>query len=415
MGIDSIIKIAYKILYKPYHRLLDIPATRNIKKHIQSIQNKEKVMPIKVGFIVQMPELWDKRQPVYERMAIDHRFEISLIVVPQYDFEHSILGEYGKEKEYFANLYPNATIIWAATDNGDIVDLQSYHFDYIFYERSYEHYLPEKLRCSYVSRFTKTCYIPYATPDFAEGGVVSYKEYYRYVYIGFLNSEIRKKTLIDSFTKHAMKYHRFECLGYPILDECRNLPLNPHEKTTIMWTPRWAFTADLGESHFLDYKDNIVEYAKVHPEVRVIQRPHPLMFSNILKNNIMTSDEVDTYKKMCVDHQIEFDSNMLIEETYKETDILVSDLSSVLWLFFYTGRPIIYCPSDIEISEDIAELIDLMYVAKDWVEVSSILDELLKGNDPMKADREAYLAKQKEKYKDIAQNMVEYIYDDYIA
>ena len=40
---------------------------------------------IKVGFIVQMPQVWDKESPVYERMTADSQFDPWLIVVPSYD------------------------------------------------------------------------------------------------------------------------------------------------------------------------------------------------------------------------------------------------------------------------------------------------------------------------------------------
>ncbi len=415
MGVDSVKKNIYKILAKRYHRFLDMTSANKIKKHLKNIEKTEKNSVIKVAFLVQMPEVWDKQQPVYEAMVADERYQVSLLLVPEFDFENSVLGKYGKVKDFFTDKYPDADIVYASDDAGIIIDLEKYKFDYIFYERPYSPYLPDELRSANVCRFLKVCYIPYTTPDFAEGDTVAYKDFYRNVYIGFMNSEIRTKRLEKSFTKRSLSCHKFVNIGYPVLDECRKLEEIPHDKTTVMWAPRWSFSDDIGGSHFLDYKDDIVEFANRHNDIQILQRPHPLMFSNILKCNIMTEEQVDTYKNKCSANGIKFDTNKVIEDSFKETDILISDLSSILWLFFYTGKPIIYCPCDIELSEELTELIQYMYVAKSWEEVSKILEQLLQGNDIMKKEREKFLLERKNKYNDATENILEFIYKDYIA
>ena len=40
---------------------------------------------IRIGFIVQMPEVWDKEAPLLEALINDERFEVTLLVVPEYD------------------------------------------------------------------------------------------------------------------------------------------------------------------------------------------------------------------------------------------------------------------------------------------------------------------------------------------
>jgi len=286
----------------------------------------------------------------------------------------------------------------------------------VFYERPYNHYLPKKLRSGYVGKFSKICYIPYTSPDLSELGMASYKNFYKDVYFGFMNSEDRRTRLKNSYTARQLKNHHFVDLGYPVLDMCRELPSLEHDKMTVMWAPRWAFTSSIGGSHFMDYKDDFLSFAKEHEAVKILNRPHPLMFSNILKTGIMTEEEVNAYKQACSDADIEFDSNRIIEDSFQKTDVLVSDLSSILWLCFYMEKPIIYCPSDdLELSEELKEMLQYMYIANNWEELSSTLDMLVNGEDPMKEARLGYLDKQKEKYQNSVDNIVECIYEDFVG
>ena len=81
------------------------------KKKILNKKKKKVRSAIKVGFIVQMPEVWDKIAPVYEKMVKDKRFAAWLIIVPKYDFVQKTEGDYGEECEYFLKKYPDCNYI----------------------------------------------------------------------------------------------------------------------------------------------------------------------------------------------------------------------------------------------------------------------------------------------------------------
>ena len=64
---------------------------------------------ISVGFIVQMPEIWDKLEPIYESMVDNDRFEVALILAPQYDFKNECLI-YSFTNNYFLEKYKDVII-----------------------------------------------------------------------------------------------------------------------------------------------------------------------------------------------------------------------------------------------------------------------------------------------------------------
>ena len=76
---------------------------------------------------------------------------------------------------------------------------------------------------------------------------------------------------------------------------------------------------------------------KKYDDMNVVIRPHPLTFSNMIKEGRMTEAEVVYYKKRLEDEGVRIDSNKMIEDTLFETDILISDYSAILIMYFLTG------------------------------------------------------------------------------
>ena len=144
-------------LLLPY-RLIVTVNSFIIKSRTYQKKKKNKNNKIKVGFLVQMAEIWDKEAPVYEKMVSDNRFDVYLIIVPHYDLSTNKLSKYSTEKYYFLRKYPDANIILLNNILDNPIDSS---YDYIFYQRCWENYLPKQLRCKNVIKYAMTCYIPY--------------------------------------------------------------------------------------------------------------------------------------------------------------------------------------------------------------------------------------------------------------
>ena len=79
-------------LLLPY-RLIVTVNSFIIKSRTYQKKKKNKNNKIKVGFLVQMAEIWDKEAPVYEKMVSDNRFDVYLIIVPHYDLSTNKLSQ----------------------------------------------------------------------------------------------------------------------------------------------------------------------------------------------------------------------------------------------------------------------------------------------------------------------------------
>ena len=127
----------------------------------------------------------------------------------------------------------------------------------------------------------------------------------------------------------------------------------------------------------------------------------------------MTEEEVQTLKQECADLGIRFDPHPIIADTFKETDILISDYSSILSLFLSTGKPIIYCPGNIPLNEECLRQVDTMYTAENWPDLEQALLGLLDSRDPKQSTRQAVMAEPLRKARHAAASIADAVWQDY--
>ena len=139
------------------------------------------------------------------------------------------------------------------------------------------------------------------------------------------------------------------------------------------------------------YKDALLDFAKEHGDISFLFRPHPLAFANFIKTGEMSEDEVAKYKQniselpnVCLDIEKEYVATMW------NSSVLVSDFSGVIPEYFVTGKPIIYCETNmiLQPTEDFTKIISGCYCVKNEEELFHWLMELKSGNDPLYEKRQ---------------------------
>ena len=372
-------------------------------KLLRKLESKPVNEVLKVGFIVQMPELWGTEKSVYEKMCEDSRFEPWLIIVPPYIIATS---EFEKETgDYYVNECRNGKMILAYKD-GRWSDIDLDSFDYVFYQRPYNYYLPEHLQSGQVISHTRVCYIPYAIED-VKGADLFEDDFFRNVYLGFHESEDIAELLNSRYPSET--HTRFLSIGNPTQERAMTIS-RECSYSRVMWAPRWSTDPVIGGSHFPDYHKQLADFSWGGNSLTV--RPHPLMWDNFLRKNIITAEEKDSIIAGWKEKGISVDRNTSIFDTFNDTDILISDRSSIMSIFMMTGKPIIYCP----FGSDFFELFDMTvsgcYTANDWNELESTLKMLLSGEDPLKEKRLGILNKLIMKYNHSTEAIVEKIIED---
>ncbi len=380
-----------------------------VDQHIQKLHDKVRGdnAPIKVGFVVQAPEMWNKEAPVYEKMAEDGRFDPWLIVVPGYNNLKMKRERYGTELDFFKKQYPDAKIFTSKELSFGFRKLKKQKFDYIVYQRCWENVLPETIRANRVIKYAKTCYIPYAFHCFK-----AYPEYYSTSF--FLNLYLMfccSRSQQNAYQPEGLRKTVF--LGFPCLESLR-AAADHHSQLRLLWTPRWTENPRYGGTTFFAYKDRFFELAEKYPELTIVMRPHPLTFENAIKTGQMTPAEVNAYKAHCADAGIVFDKNASIDDTLSEIDILLSDFSSILVDAALMGKTIIYCGGNAfaEPDETFEKILKCVYQADSWDDITSILSQQLQGEDPLRQSRMKLAEQLSAEHKNSTARILQFIADD---
>ena len=109
-----------------------------------------------------MSNLWINVDDLYNQLSNDDQFETYVLMIPEFDYskkEFDIQTMNTKIYDFHKNHNHQNTI--KAFDQGKWFDLKNINPDYVFYERPYSSYLPIEYKISTVSKYAKTCYLPY--------------------------------------------------------------------------------------------------------------------------------------------------------------------------------------------------------------------------------------------------------------
>ena len=92
-------------------------------------------------------------------------------------------------------------------------------------------------------------------------------------------------------------------------------------------------------------------------------------------------------------HNMVIDKRKKYIDTFWNTDLLITDISSMMVEFFVTGKPIIFCGTDLALNEMHIEIINTLYQADSWEDIEIIIEELKQGNDWMQEKRRGVIEK----------------------
>ena len=394
----KLVELIKKPLRGPVNKFRDFRAIKNFKRE-RKIKRGDK--RIRVGFIVQYIPAWNKFKPIYDELKENDRFEVFLICVP-IEIHSNKLDDPNdtgnKTYDYFVNNGYEA--INALVGKNKWFEIKKLNLNYIFYPRPYNSFMPKKYVSGKVSKYAKICSIMYGmsmTEEILETSLN--KNFFRNVYCYFAESKNAAEKNIANFSRaHKLGLQKTVSYGMPVLVEMlkqKNAKSDiwdfANGKFKIMWTPRWTTDLKLGGSNFFTFKDFLIDYVKNSPDVAAVFRPHPLALNNFVKNGDMTEEEAKSFIESCnKDNKIFLDNSEDYIATFWGSDALVTDISGIMPEYFVTGKPLIYCASNMILTpaEHTRKLLEGCYVVNDVEELKQCLNDLRNGLDPLKEIRQ---------------------------
>lgn len=246
---------------------------------------------------------------------------------------------YVKTKEFFINRYGADYVLDGWDIESDTYFDHLDKFDIVYYANPYDVMAHEYHKIEYAS--TKNVLPIYVSYGYDVG---------RYTTLSRLtNPELNLvwKCFADTTYSYqdyknnqTIKGENVVLAGYSKMDDLSKYTMAMNKRKKVLLTPHHTVSMkDLPLSNFLEYSDLILRLPEMFPKMDFVFRPHPLLFTTLLNNNLWKEQEVDDYLAKLKDLGVEYSSGGDYLSVFAECDAIVNDCGSftVEWLF--TDKP----------------------------------------------------------------------------
>ena len=356
----------------------------NQRKVIKKLKNKSL---FNVIFYVYDESKW-KSQSVYDYMLKDARFNPKIIVTkncaPEGNANEQTVEDIKKCYKFFKSKGMNVEFGYDIEKN-EFIPFEKFNPDLIFYSHPWYVYKTQgPVMCS---KFALTYYIPYFIPA-SEQWIDYGLRFHKYVHRHYVVTELIK----EFFSKHTSG-ENLKVVGHPILDLYNNTP--DKEKKYIIYSPHWTVSGNNLRFGTFDWSGKqILEFAKKHPELNWVFRPHPLFYKFILTSGYMEKAELNKYYQDWREIGIISEGGDYLE-LFKESYAMITDCGSFLTEYFVTENPLIHLISEKFFGNVTVKKIDeTYYCANNPEELNNYLKDVIIGKNDYKKEARLELLKE---------------------
>lgn len=353
---------------------------------------------INVVFIAFSLPMW-RYQNLYSLLSKHPRFHVSVLVLPTNSYAKEQQKDNIKELEtYFTS--QNVSYQLGITDRGCLDIKKELKPDILFYPQPYLAMFSKNFDYDKY-RYKLLCYYPYAF--WTATGDWSYNlPLHNYAWKLFYSTELHQEEAREiAFNKGK----NVEVVGYPNADNFINQfyknvwkPQNT-EKKRIIWAPHFTiFSGGLMEqSNFLWMAAFMLEVASRYSDcIQFVFKPHPRLYSELVKHEDWGEEKAQLYYQKWADGgntQIETGEYV---DLFMTSDAMIHDCGSFSVEYHYSGNPVMFVSDDFE--KLVAEkgtfgqlAMHQHYIGNNQQDIINFIENVvLKGDDPMKEDRERF-------------------------
>ena len=372
------------------------PITKKYRSIVAKKYTNKKLIihgEINIVFLCQCQHIWDKTKSVVDRLRKKSNYNITLLIVE----DEGVID--GTIFEVFAR---DHKVNYVKYHKGIIKDIKP---DIVFYSRPYDSYLPEELRSYKLLRKSKLIYIPYGYSLMAIGKVNLNDDFCQNISLLFADCTYAHKYFIDNFSKKNKALKSYD-IGFPYLED---LYTNKQEYlksgsvfklinktgTRVIWTPRWSADDKIGGSNLLKYIDKMFELFIGNKDFNFVFRPHPYALKNFVEKGLLDESKKNYYLETIKDSDNSvFDDSKEYLSTFFDSDVLITDVSSIVAEYLFTKKPVIFCHNEGQevLNEETKKMCDtIFYNAYNFEQIKDYIVQIRRGEDPLKPKRESFI------------------------
>lgn len=263
---------------------------------------------IRVVFLTFYFEAWDALEGIYLRMLEDSRFDPMVVTIPRKLTGYEDFTDQQKITDFFDARNIEHTMLDFPDGQQGLLKLKELKPDFVFLNYPWQRNYQTGYQIENLTTFTKVCYVPYFSSSLVkepgEEGVPPHQytqPTHQLAHMVFLQDGETQK----AFASIGRKEHVY-LTGTPKIDallEAKSTvkpwwPLSSdHDRFRLVWAPHHTYAQRwLNFGHFNDQRELMLDYAKSHPEIDIVFRPHPFLFGTMTDRDVMTQEEVTDWR-----------------------------------------------------------------------------------------------------------------------
>ncbi|MBE6447951.1 MAG: hypothetical protein E7018_01455 [Alphaproteobacteria bacterium] len=349
------------------------------KKHIKKLKTIDR--KVRICFYVTENQKW-KGQVLFDELKKNNLFDVFAVFAPRTREQSRTYEAISIDFDFFSNKL-NPIHLGYDIEKNEYRNLQEYNPDIVFYSQPWD--IPSINSIQNVSKYALTCYIPYAI---AEAITPMLKNVYSFHYL--LWRHYTAHELINEQYNKTIPYvaNNLKAVGYPVLDDIINNHITTKDKlydNCVIYAPHHSFKGSWLEYGTFDWNGRyILEYAKKHPELNWVFRPHPDFKNAVINNEIMTEKEIENYFKEWNKIGSISDKGNYVN-LFKKSKCMITDCGSFITEYFVTQKPLIHLRNpnakDYNGLNDVIK--ETLYKVYNLNELENALKDILEKNDDL--------------------------------
>ena len=417
MSIKSIVKkIAYKVTSQDlrescFSLLLKYKYWRTICR-LRKVYGKRKII---VAFCISEIAKW-KSQSLYEQLEKTETYRPVIFVYPSpLDFnskDGTIEMLLERKIRFFVEKGMAVVNVWDFNSNQCVIS-ETARPDIVFYQQPWD--IPPFPTPSEIADYALSFYIPYYLVNNLDLQLEIGQLLHRIVFGYIVQNEDLAK-LYDSELKKRHYAGRCLGLGHTIVDNLTT-KIADNEEDYVIYAPHFSIPMPginlaVNYSTFLDNGELILEFAKQHPEIKWVFKPHPRLEYQLKNIGGWSDSEVDAYYAEWAKVGVVCETSDYIEH-FQRSSAMITDCGSFLTEYSCMDKPLIrlyYHGDNLPPHPILEKLYSTFYYAHNNEELQELLKSvIIQHQDPNKDARHEEIARVGLNQSNTSRNIIHYL------
>ena len=351
---------------------------KNSKKVLEKLKKEKNNRKLRVAFLCNDETKW-KCESLFNLLKESSYFDPFILVTKSNAPKNSSKQMSTKEVLGVYNFFVQKgfrTYFAYNLSKDKFIPVKKFKPDLIFYQQPW--YIQTQQGPVVSSKFALSYYVPYYITN-----VSSPMEYdlrfHRYIHRYYvLNEPIR-----DFYcTRMKNKGKNLKVMGHPQLDYYLTGKRNTDCKNYVIYAPHWSI--NYPQENYATFEWNgkeILAFAKLHPEINWVFKPHPILKHRLLTQNVMSAEEIENYWNDWKKIGLLYEGGNYME-IFANSKAMISDCGSFLTEYLPTNKPLIRLVSKnaYPYNPSAQKVVSAYYKAENLQELYELLDRVILQN-----------------------------------